>query len=107
MPRSFVSPLEGEMGHWRGLKGCGDAVEKVWAWRQVEGGAGNVILALGREKSFGTEEESRARAAGEEGRRSVGAQDKRYGGGEGMVRCWGEVTEGTNGATEGWEGAGA
>lgn len=41
-------------------------MEKVWAWRQVEGGARNVILAPGREKSFGTEEESRAGAAGEE-----------------------------------------
>ena len=64
-------------------------MEKVWAWGQVEGGAGNVILALGREKSFGTEEESRAGAAGEEeeeeGRRPVGAQDRCNGGGEGMV----------------------
>lgn len=40
--------------------------------------------------------------------RSVGAQDRWNGGGEGMVSemgCGG-VTEGTNGATKGWEGAG-
>lgn len=75
------------MGHWRGLKGCRDPAEKVWAGKQVEGGAGNVILALAREKSFGKEKESRVRAAGEEeeGRRSVGAQDRCNGGGEGMV----------------------
>lgn len=42
----------------------------------MEGGAGNVILALGREKRFGTEGKSRAgEEEEEEGRRAVGAQD--------------------------------
>lgn len=74
-------------GSWRGLKPCRDPREKVRAWGQVEGGAGNAILALGREKSFGTEERSRAREPGEEeeGKTSVGAQDRSNGGGERMV----------------------
>lgn len=39
----------------------------------------------------------------------MGAQDRWNGGGEGMVSEMGGgrgVTEGTNGATKGWEGAG-
>lgn len=76
------------------------ALERTWVGRQVEGGAGNRILAPGLGKTLW-------HRGGEQRRRAVGAWDSCNGGGEGLVSEMGLVGKGGGGTQMGPELSGA